>query len=99
MRPITGAAIVACLAFAAFVAWYAWHNPRTIVATGSITVTSTRAPYASTTLRTRDVAVGRTVFREVELPGGTWIGCAGDCARAVHDAREGFWDTQAPPRR
>lgn len=95
--------IVAALAVAAvltFALWYQQKHPRVIVGTGTITVTSKRPPFATIALKTRDVSINGVVFKEVELPGGTWIDCAGDCPMAVRNAREEFWDSlPSPPRK
>jgi hypothetical protein len=32
--------------------------------------------------------------REVRLPGGTWLDCAGDCRQTLADATIDFWDRQ-----
>jgi hypothetical protein len=32
---------------------------------------------------------------QVQMPGGTWIDCAGDCRQALADATIDFWDRQA----
>jgi hypothetical protein len=32
--------------------------------------------------------------REVRLPGGTWIHCAGDCRETLVDTTIDFWDKQ-----
>ena len=90
---------VGLAAFLAFALWYQQRHPRTIVATGTVTVTSKRPPFGAVTLNTRDVSINGVTFKEVELPGGTWIDCAGDCPMAVRHAREEFWDTQSPPRK
>lgn len=88
--------IAAVLAFAL---WYQQRHPRVITASGTITVASKRPPFGSLTLNTRDVTINGVTFKEVELPGGTWIDCAGDCQLAVRNAREDFWDTQSPPKK
>ena len=31
---------------------------------------------------------------EVRLPGGTWVGCAGDCRESVLEKTLDFWDMQ-----
>ena len=94
--PVVALALAALLAFAI---WYSQKHPRTIVGAGSIVVTSKRPPFATITLNTRDISINGVVFKEVELPGGTWIDCAGDCPMSVRNAREDFWDTQPSPRK
>ncbi len=43
--------------------------------------------------RTRRVARGDGRFEEVELPGGVWIACQGDCAEAYRQNTTDFFDT------
>jgi hypothetical protein len=31
---------------------------------------------------------------EVRLPGGTWVGCKGDCAQTLRESTVDFWQTQ-----
>lgn len=78
---------------------YQRDNPREIVGTGSVRVDAVRAGGTAQTLRTRDVRIAGVVFMEIELPGGTWISCAGDCAKAVREAGDEFWDAQQKQRR
>ncbi len=78
---------------------YQRDNPREIVATGSVTVAGSRAGSKTLTLQTRDVRIAGAVFKEVEMPGGTWIACAGDCVKAAREAVDEFWDTQQKQRR
>ena len=35
-----------------------------------------------------------TTFRDVELPGGSWIDCGGDCAETVRREHLDFWETK-----
>lgn len=42
----------------------------------------------------RIVAVAGFETSEVQLPGGTWIDCRGDCAEAIKAEHTEFWDTQ-----
>lgn len=86
-------------AFLVFAIWYSQKHPRMIVGMETIVATSKRPPFASLTLKTRDISINGVVFKEVELPGGTWLDCAGDCQMAVRNAREDFWDTQPSPRK
>lgn len=83
----------ALLAFFAYAIWYQRQNPRDIVSEGTIMVErKSTAGVQRTTLRTRDVAIAGHSFSEVQLPGGTWIACGGDCRKAVYDAGDGFWE-------
>ena len=70
--------------------WYRYGQPRRIVSVGSVDVVGLTSAGA-VTLRTRVVMIGATRFDEVELPGGTWIDCAGECARAAREAGPEFW--------
>ena len=98
-RALPLAVIAGVLAFLAYALWYQRQNPREIIATGAVAVESRRPGRMPQTLRTRDVRIASTVFKEIELPNGTWIDCAGDCAKAARDAGDEFWDTQQAPRR
>lgn len=73
--------------------WHQYRNPRRIVATGQVRVTSPTQPGPAVTLATRVVMVGSVRLEEVGLPGGTWIDCAGDCAKAAREAGPEFWET------
>ncbi len=33
---------------------------------------------------------------QVRFPGGTWVGCAGDCREKLRDESLDFWDTHKP---
>jgi hypothetical protein len=82
----------ALLAFFAFALWYQRQHPREIVGTGQVTVEKNRpGGVTRVTLRTRTISINGRRFQEVELPGGTWIDCAGDCRKAVFDTGDGFW--------
>lgn len=89
----TGGLILA-LAMLAIVAaglWYRYGQPRRVVATGTVRLASGEGG-PPVTLRTRVVMIGSVRFDEVEMANGTWIDCAGDCARAAREAGPGFWD-------
>jgi hypothetical protein len=75
--------------------WYQRQYPREIVKTGTVVVQSHGAGGAPVSLKTRDVSINGVVFSEVELPNGTWIGCQGDCRKAVREAGSDFWETRA----
>jgi uncharacterized membrane protein len=36
---------------------------------------------------------------EVRFPGGSWIGCSGDCREKLRDESIDFWDTHKPEGR
>lgn len=71
-----------------------WKHPRRIVGYGEVTAKSRHTPGKTLTLRTRDVEAAGTRFREVELPGGTWIDCGGDCAEKVRREHLDLWETK-----
>ncbi|MEZ5854929.1 MAG: hypothetical protein R3D67_09380 [Hyphomicrobiaceae bacterium] len=73
--------------------WYQRQNPRRILSYGSQSVASRLNPGAPVTLKTRTVAIGPRQIQEIELPNGTWIDCAGNCAKAAREAGPEFWDT------
>ena len=92
-------AIALVLGVLGFGLWYTMQYPRQIVGTGTVVIHSARAGGATMTLKTRDVAINKVVFKEVEMPNGSWIDCAGDCATAARDAGDGFWDKQMGEKR
>jgi hypothetical protein len=75
--------------------WYQRQYPREIIRSGTLVVQSQRAGGGSVTLKTRDVSINGTVFSEIELPNGTWIGCQGDCRKAAREAGDEFWAARA----
>ncbi len=89
----------ALLALLAFAHWYQRAHPRIITGTGQITIDSRRPPYQKMTLTTRDVSINAIAFKEVQLPSGTWIDCAGDCRQAARDAGTDIWDAQDAKRK
>jgi hypothetical protein len=92
---ILAAFIVAVLGF---MFWYQRQHPREIVGTGAIELAGVRGS-GRVTLKTRDVAINGVVFKEIEMPNGTWLDCAGDCAKAAREAGDGFWTAQTNNRR
>lgn len=95
MAALTLALVLGVLGFAF---WYSQQHPRQIVGTSIVSVRSERAGGGVTVHKTRDISVNGVVFQEVELPNGTWIDCAGDCASAVRDAGEDFYDKRQRER-
>ncbi len=71
-----------------------FKHPRKITGYGQVTAKSRYTPGKSVTSRTRDVEGSGTTFKEVELPGGTWIDCGGDCAEAVRRQQLDLWETK-----
>jgi hypothetical protein len=90
--------IAAVIAFLGFAFWYQRQYPREIIGTSTISVEGVRGTKALT-LKTRDVSINGVVFREVEMPNGTWIDCAGDCTKAARNAGDGFWADQNSNKR
>jgi hypothetical protein len=90
--------IAGILGFLAFAFWYQSQHPRVIVGNGAIEVIGVRGT-APVRLKTRDVSINKVVFKEVEMPNGTWIDCAGDCAKAAREAGDGFWQGQINNKR
>ena len=95
MSPKFMATLVATIAVvvAAYGIWYHRVHPREIIRQGSVAIEGRggKEP-VKTSARTRTVRVGAVVLNEVELPGGTWIDCGGDCATAYRGATVDFWD-------
>ena len=76
--------------------WYHRVHPREVIRQGSVAIeTKGKGGPVKTSARTRTVRVGAVILNEVELPGGTWVDCAGDCATAYREATTDFWDTQS----
>jgi hypothetical protein len=69
-------------------------DPPTIVGESKIDVADPKGGAAKITFRTRTVKGGGITTEQVELPGGTWIECSGDCRDAVRKATTDFWDEQ-----
>lgn len=90
--------IIGLLAFLAYALWFQHENPREIVATGTAFIPA-RSGGEAKALRTRDVRIAGVVFKEIEMVNGTWIPCAGDCARAAFESVDEFWQSQQPSRR
>jgi hypothetical protein len=93
------ALVTTLLTFLAFALWYQQAHPRMITGTGQISVESRRPPYQSLTLKTRDVSINAVAFKEVQLPGGSWLDCAGDCRQAARAASTDFWEAQDVKRK
>ena len=85
---------IAMVIVAAYGIWYHRVHPREIIRQGSIAIeTKGDNGPVKTSARTRTVRVGAVVLNEVELPGGTWIDCGGDCLAAYRQGTTDFWDT------
>jgi hypothetical protein len=72
-------------------------DPPTVVGEGPVDIADPKGG-GPITLRTRTVRGGGFTTVQVELPGGTWIECAGvttsDCREAVRKVTSEFWDAQ-----
>ncbi len=95
---LVAALIAGIIAIAGFAVWYSQQYPREIVAHGSIEVAGVRGA-DRVRLKTRDVSINKVVFKEIEMPNGTWIDCAGDCTKAAREAGDGFWPAQIDSKR
>ena len=95
---IIAAIIAGMIGIAGFAFWYQRQYPREIVAQGSIEVVGVRGT-GPVRLKTRDVSINKVIFKEVEMPNGTWIDCAGDCVKAAREAGDGFWPAQINNKR
>jgi hypothetical protein len=71
-----------------------FKHPRRVTGYGQVTAKSRHSPGKTVTLRTRDVEGSGTTFKEVELPNGTWIDCAADCAETVRREHLDIWETK-----
>jgi hypothetical protein len=98
LNVVAAAVVAGMLGVLAYALWYSKQYPREIVGQGSIEVTGVRGGTA-VRLKTRDVSINKFVFKEVEMPSGSWIDCAGDCAKAARDAGDGFWQDQLNNKR
>ena len=70
-----------------------WGPERAVLGYGRVTAKSRFYPNWIAYPRTRRVARGDGRFEEVELPGGVWIACQGDCAEAYRQNTMDFFDT------
>ena len=96
--PLKLVAAVIALAGVGILLYAFWFNrqPRTVISTGSV-LTNSRTGGRTASARTRVIEQAGRQFSEVELPNGTWIDCAGDCAEALRKAHLDFWDEQKKP--
>jgi hypothetical protein len=69
---------------------YRHQHPPRIVATSTLTVTDPASGQATQFSR-RTIEIGSVRLEEVQLPGGTWIDCGGDCREAVMREHLEFW--------
>ncbi len=85
------------LAIIVYGLWQRQMNPPRVISTGVFSFTDK----AGTLLLfpKRVVAVGGFETTEVQLPGGTWIDCRGDCEATIKAETTEFWDSQMRSRR
>lgn len=88
---VIGLGMAGIVAYGLFVNW---KQPRRITGHGEVTARSRHTPGKSVTLRTRRVEGAGATFQEVELPGGSWLDCSGDCAEAVRREHLDVWETK-----
>lgn len=94
MKVKTAGILLAVAMLALLIAGYLYRNraPERITAMGTVEVHSESRPAVPLTLRTRTIMVATSRFDQVELPGGSWIDCAADCARAAREAGPDLWE-------
>lgn len=84
--------IVAVIGFGAFGVYDAIYGPPTVVLEyGKVDAVSAHDPAKRAEIRTRHVQRGKLTYWEVELPGGSWLGCGGDCSEAYRKQELDFW--------
>ena len=71
------------------------HPPR-VIATGTFKFADKSG--AELIFPKRTVAVAGFETIELQLPGGTWIDCRGDCTGTIKSEHTEFWDTQSRRR-
>jgi hypothetical protein len=69
-------------------------DPLTVIGESKIEVADPKGSAAKVVFRIRTVRGGGFTTEQVELPGGTWIDCNGDCRDTVRKATVDFWDEQ-----
>ena len=85
------------VALSAYGILYRMANPPHVRSVGNVEVANAKGERIR--LVTRSVENGSVLRSEVELPGGTWIDCGGDCATAARKATVDLWDEQRKNRR
>ena len=79
------------LAVIGYGTWQRQMNPPRVIATGVFQFTDKLGTVLI--FPKRVVAVAGFETAEVQLPGGTWIDCGGDCLAAYRQGTTDFWDT------
>jgi hypothetical protein len=77
--------------------WMRQANPTKVVSTGVFQFKDKAG--AVLLFPKRVVAVGGFETTQVQLPGGTWIDCRGDCEETIRAEYTEFWDSQMRSRR
>lgn len=77
-------------AMVAFGLWRRMQDPPRTVSTGSFQFSDRHGTVLI--FPQRVVAVAGFQKTEVQLPGGTWIDCRGDCAQAIREEYSEIWD-------
>ncbi|MEQ1697395.1 MAG: hypothetical protein ABL901_16305 [Hyphomicrobiaceae bacterium] len=72
--------------------WRRAQDPPRVVSTGVFTFKDRHGTVLM--FPKRVVAVAGFETTEVQLPGGTWIDCRGDCAETIKAEHTEFWETQ-----
>jgi hypothetical protein len=78
-------------------------EPETVIRESRIEVPDPKAPPSKendtkVAFKTRTVRVGGITTDQIQLPGGTWIDCAGDCRDALRKSTTDFWEEQRKKR-
>ena len=86
---------VAAFVLAGYSLYDAFYGPpKVVLKSGTVTAQSKMDPEKKATRKTRQVQRGSDIFWEVELPGGLWLDCAGDCAEAYRREELDPWQTR-----
>jgi hypothetical protein len=83
-----------CLAVVAYGTYMRRIDPPTVIREGRVELADPKGGDIKVAFKPRTVRAGGVTSEEIELPGGTWIDCGGDCRDAVRKATTGFWDEQ-----
>ena len=88
--------LAAGLAVIGYGLWQRQLNPPKVIATGTFQFTDKAG--AVLIFPKRVVAVAGFETTEVQLPGGTWIDCRGDCAATIIAEHTDIWNGQLRSR-
>lgn len=72
--------------------WLLEKNPPQVIATSTFQFKDKAG--TELVFPKRVVSVAGFEITEVQLPGGTWIDCRGDCGYAIRSVHTQFWDHQ-----